>query len=89
MTHAEYIADVRRRAGQLAAAIVTGESEILEGCWPLGPLLGQAELDGDPDAEIIGLICSDLDGLPLGSARAQWAPDALAHLAPQLKSAAA
>ena len=89
MTHAEYIADARRRVGQLAAAIAAGETDILDGCWALGPLLGQAELGGDPDAETIGLVCSELDGLPLGSARANWAPDALIHLAPQLDSAAA
>ena len=89
MTHAEYIADVRRRAGQLAAAIATGETDILDGCWVLGPLLGQAELEADPDAETISLVCSELDGLPLGSARANWAPDALSRLAPQLESTAA
>ena len=89
MTHAEYIADVRRRAGQLAAAIAIGETGILDGCWALGPLLDQAELNGDPDAKAIGLVCSELDGLPLGSARAHWEPDALARLAPKLESAAA
>ena len=89
MTHAEYIADVRRRAGQLAIAIATGKTDILDGCWALGPLLGQAELNDDPDAETIGLVCSELDGLPLGSARALWAPEALSRLAPQLESTAA
>jgi hypothetical protein len=89
MTHAEYIADVRSRAGQLAAAIAMGETDILDGCWALGPLLGQAELEADPDAKVIGLVCSELDGLPLGPARANWAPDALRRLAPQLDSAAA
>lgn len=90
MTHAEYIADVRCRAGLLAAAIVKDETDILDGCWALGPLVGRAELEaGDPDAQVIELVCSELDGLPLGSARAQWAPEALARLAPQLESAAA
>jgi hypothetical protein len=89
MTHAEYIADVRRRAGEIAAAIVAGETDILDGCWALGPLLNQAELENDPDAEAIGVIYSDLDSLPLGSARDHWAPEALNRLAPQLESAAA
>ena len=89
MAHAKYIADVRRRAGEIAVGIVAGETDILDGCWALGPLLGQAELEGDPDAEAIGVICSELDGLPLGSARAQWAPEALNRLAPELESAAA
>jgi hypothetical protein len=89
MTHAEYIADMRRRAGEIAAAIVAGETSILDGCWELGPLLGQADLEGDPDAHTIGVICSELDGLPFGSARTQWAPEALNRLAPRLESAAA
>ena len=90
MTHADYIADIRRRAGLLAAAIAAGESDILDGCWALGPLLGQAELEaGDPDAGVIGLVCSELDGLPLGSVRDQWDSEALDRLAPQLESAAA
>ena len=89
MTHAEYIADVRRRAGLLAAAVVRGEIGILDGCWALGALVGQAELGaGDPDAQVIDLVCSELDGLPLGSFRAHWAPEALDRLAPQLESAA-
>jgi len=89
MTHSEYIADVRSRAGQLAVAIVSGETDILDGCLALGPFLAQAELEADPDAEIIGLVCSELDGLPLGPARANWDPAALSRLAPELDSAAA
>ena len=62
---------------------------VLDGCWALGPLLAQAELEpGDSDAQTIGLVCSELDGLPLGEARAHWAPEALDRLAPQLESAA-
>jgi hypothetical protein len=89
ITHAEYIADVRRRIGDIAAAIVAGETNILDGSWALGPLLSQAQLEGDPDAQALEVICSELDGLPLGPARAQWAPEALSLLAPKLESATA
>jgi hypothetical protein len=89
MTHAQYIADVRRRVGQLAAAIVAGDVDILEGCCALEPLLGQAELKGDPDVEAIAITCSELDGLPLESARHLWAPEALDRLKPQLETTTA
>jgi hypothetical protein len=88
MTHAEYIASLRHKAGQVAAAVAAGKMSLLDGCWALGPLLAQAELDpGDPDAQAISLVCSELDGLPLGESRAHWAPEALDGLAPQLQSA--
>jgi len=87
MTHTEYIESVRRRAGQIAAAASSGEKAILDACWELGPLLSQAELDpSDPDAQAIELVCSELDGLPLGELRGHWAPGALDGLAPQLES---
>lgn len=89
MTHAEYIASLRHEAGEIAAAVTAGRISVLDGCWSLGPLLAQAELDlGDSDAQTIGLVCSELDGLPLGEARTHWAPEALECLAPQLESAA-
>lgn len=87
MTHAEYIESLRREAGQIATAVSSGRMSLLDGCWALGPLLAQAELEpDDPDADAIGSVCSELDGLPLGEFRAHWAPEALARLAPQLES---
>ena len=89
MTHSEYIASIRHEAGKIAAAVTAGNMSVLNGCWALGPLLAQAELDPDDlDVQTIGLVCSELDGLPLGEARAHWAPEALERLAPQLESAA-
>ena len=89
LTHAEYIASLRRDAGQVAAAVISGQISLLDGCWRLGPLLAQAELDpDDPDAEVIGLVCSELEGLPVGELRAHWSPEALVRLEPQLESAA-
>ena len=89
MTHAEYIVSLRHEAGEIAAAVTAGRMCVLDGCWALGPLLAQAELDsGDSDAQTIALVCSELDGLPLGEARARWAPEALERLAPELESAA-
>jgi hypothetical protein len=85
MTHAEYITSLRREAGRVAALVISGHLSLLDGCWALGPLLAQAELDpDDTDAHAIGLICSELDGLPLGANRGHWAPEALERLAPEL-----
>jgi len=87
MSHAEYIEQLRHEAGNVAAAAVSGELDILDACWFLGPLLMQAELPaGDPDASAIGEVCSELDGLPVGSTRELWSHEARQRLAPQLES---
>lgn len=89
LTHTQYIAGLRHQAGQIANAIASGQIDVPDGCWELGPLLAQAELaHDDPDANIIALVCSELEGLPLAEARAHWAAEALDRLAPQLESAA-
>ncbi|TPG44811.1 hypothetical protein EAH75_19505 [Rhodanobacter glycinis] len=87
MSHAEYIEQLQHEAGRVAVATVAGNLDILEACWVLGPLLAQAELaPGDPDAHAIGQVCSELDGLPVGEARALWSSLALERLAPELES---
>jgi hypothetical protein len=88
MTHAEYITSLRQEAGRVAALVISGHMSLLDGCWALGPLLAQAELGpDDTDANAIGLVCSQLDGLPLEGFRDHWAPEALERLAPELESA--
>jgi hypothetical protein len=87
MTHAEYIAGLREEAGQIASIVLSGSMSLLDGCWLLGPLLAQAELKpGDPDAKAIGLVRSELDGLPVGPQRPLWSAASLKRLAPQLES---
>jgi len=87
MTHAEYIAGLREEAARLASLVLSGSMSLLDGCWLLGPLLAQAELGpGDPDAKAIGLVCSELDGLPVGPQRALWSAAALDRHAPELES---
>jgi hypothetical protein len=90
MTHAEYLASVRHNAGRVAASVISGTTNLLDGCLALAPLLAQAELDSDDsDAKAIEFVCSELDGLPLGDFRNRWAPEALDRLAPELESAIA
>ena len=87
MSHAEYIEQLRREAGSVAAAAIAGELDVLDACWFLGPLLAQAELPvGDPDTSAIGKVCLELDGLPVGNTRELWSLEARARLAPQLES---
>jgi hypothetical protein len=88
LSHVECIQSVRLEAGRIAQAAVAGDVDILEACSALGPLLAQSELGpNDADSEIIDLVCSELDGLPIGKVRALWAPEALERLAPQMDSA--
>jgi hypothetical protein len=87
MSRAEYIEQLQRDAGRVAVATIAGDLDVLEACWVLGPLLARAELaPGDPDANAIGQVCSELDGLPVGEARALWSSQALERLAPELAS---
>jgi hypothetical protein len=87
MSHAEYIQQLQHDAGRIAVATVAGNLDVLAACWSLGPLLSQAELaPGDPDANAIGQVCSELDGMPIGAARTLWSPQALERLAPELES---
>ena len=87
MSHAEYIEQLRQEAGNIAAAAIAGELGVLDACWFLGPLLAQAEVPaGDPDANAIGGVCSELDCLPVGTTRELWSLEAREKLAPQLES---
>lgn len=86
-SHAEYVEQLRRKAGNVAVAAIAGDLDVLDACWFLGSLLAQAELPtGDPDARAIGEVCSELDGLPVGNTRELWSLEARKRLAPQLAS---
>jgi len=87
MSHDQYIEQLRQEAGNVAVAATAGKLDVLDACWFLGPLLAQAELSaGDPDANAIGEVCSELDGLPVGNTRELWSLEARERLAPQLES---
>jgi hypothetical protein len=62
---------------RLAAAVVSGEIEIVEGCRLLVRLFGDAGLRNDPDALVIVGVESETDDIPVGSQRKYWNPTAL------------
>jgi len=87
MSHAEYMEQLQQDVGRVAAAALSGNLDNLEACWLLGPLLAQAELSPDDlDANAIGQVCSELDALPIGEARALWSSHTLGRLAPELEA---
>src|SRR6185437_16374320 len=63
---------------RVAAGIVSGEMEIVEGCRLLVSHLGDAGLRNDPDAITVVGFESETDNFPVGSQRAYWNPTALA-----------
>ncbi|XQA72689.1 hypothetical protein ACM9XA_14585 [Xanthomonas sacchari] len=90
LTHHDYVQACQRRAVEIATGIVTGSIPLLDGCHRLAALghrVGVA--DDDPDFRMFSLIESETDALPIGPIRKEWAPDALAELAPELLHAEA
>ncbi|WP_131721641.1 DUF2489 domain-containing protein [Xanthomonas sp. NCPPB 1128] len=70
---------------ELAAGIVAGSIPLLDGCRRLAALGHRVGVsDDDPDFRMFSLIESETDALPIGPIRKEWAPDALAELAPEL-----
>ena len=88
MTHEQYVLSVRRQAVEIAAGILSGNVPILEGCHSLAALRWEVQVDdSDPDFATFAMISSETDTFPVGAVRAQWAPDALAKLEPEIQSA--
>jgi hypothetical protein len=90
MSHEEYVSSCRERAVDLARAVLDGTFPLLEGCNGLASLQTAVEVpERDPDFETFNLISSECEALPIGAARAHWAPEALAKLEPEIQSAIA
>ena len=86
MTHEEYVAQQRARAGLIAQRVVAGEMSVLEGSHQVARL--DLELsDDDPDLEVIRAVESETDMLPIGESRAHWAEDALKSKEAELRKA--
>jgi hypothetical protein len=86
MSHAEYVDSVRREAAALSSAALAGKVDVLEASLEVGRLLALAELPAaDGRERLMSAICSELDSLPIGAVREQWAPDALQALEPELQ----
>jgi hypothetical protein len=67
----------RRKAQDLAQAVLDGRMTVLEGARALVSL---AHTDAVPDAEdrkLIIAVDSEIDDLPIGEVRKLWAPDSL------------
>lgn len=70
---------------EIATGIVAGSIPLLDGCHLLAALGDGVGVPGDdPDFRMFSLIESETDALPIGPIRKEWAPDALAELAPEL-----
>jgi hypothetical protein len=90
MTHAEYVAAVRKEAASTAAGIVEGTVNVVEGARTLTALRHDAEVDAaDEDFAVFAAIASDTDALPFGEVRKHWSAEALARLEPELRAAVA
>jgi hypothetical protein len=90
MTHEQYVLSVRRQAAEIAAGMLAGDVPVLEGCHSLAALRWELEVaDTDPDFVTFAMISSEIDALPIGEARAHWAPEALATVEPDIQSAIA
>jgi len=71
----------KRTAVATAKAVLSGELGLIEGCVVLsGVAHGLVpRWHDDPDFLVFGVVASDTDHLPTGSARKYWNPDALAR----------
>ncbi|MEZ5284332.1 MAG: hypothetical protein R2712_05890 [Vicinamibacterales bacterium] len=82
------IRDARAKAAKIAAAVLARQ---------LSPVLGAVDLNrlrfsvdvptDDPDFETFILIDSECDGLPIGSVRQYWSPEALTRKEPEVAHA--
>ena len=73
--------EVKAQIAAVAAAMSAGSITLLDGCrriLSLRPALSKASLT-DPDIQTFVAIESELDDVPMGSARNHWAPEALAQ----------
>ncbi len=89
-SHHDYVQACRKQAVDLAAGIVAGSIPLLDGCHRLAALGHRVGVPyDDPNFRMFSVIESETDALPIGPIRKEWAPDALAELAPELLHAEA
>ena len=71
----------KRAAVATAKAVLTGELGLIEGCVALSQVAHGLvpRWHDDPDFFVFGVVASDTDHLPTGSARKYWNSDALAR----------
>jgi hypothetical protein len=72
------IQDARAKAVKIAEAVLAGQLSPVLGAIDLNGLRSLVDVpDDDPDFEVFMLIDSECDGLPIGSVRRCWSPEAL------------
>jgi hypothetical protein len=71
----------KRAAVTTAKAVIAGEHSLIEGCVGLSQLAPGLvpQWHDDPDFLVFGVVASDTDHFPTGSARQYWNPVALAR----------
>jgi hypothetical protein len=79
--------DARRTIGEIAKAMLAGETSFLSGSRKINALRFPARLDHDQDVIPFVAIDSETDALPLGPVRAHWNADALRRLEPEIERA--
>ena len=75
------VMDLQKEIAAIARAMLAGEVDLLAGTRQIARLSrGLSEPDlSDPDVFTFVAVDSDLDDIPMGSARGMWDPNALAE----------
>ena len=83
MSHEEYVEKKRFRVYDLAAGMIDGSVDCLEGAIELSSLCFQVDVpEDDQDYIAFVAIASEIDHLPIGAARQHWSADSLARHEP-------
>jgi len=90
MSHEEYVQSVRYQAVEICLGILAGSANLLEGYHSLASLRREVEVDErDPDLLTFAAISAEVDALTVGEIRKHWAPEVLARVEPDIRSAIA
>lgn len=86
MSHEEYIEKQRARAVEVARKMLDGSIHYLEGAIELSSLRFEVGLpENDSDFLAFTGVASEIDHLPIGSARQHWAKEALIRHEPEIQ----
>ena len=86
MTHEEYIQKQRKLAAEIASGMLSGSINYLEGAIRLSSLRFEVGLpDDDKDFLAFTGVSSEIDHLPIGSARQYWSQEALDRHEPEIQ----
>lgn len=88
ISHEEYVLKKRKEAAEIANGMLDGSINYLEGAIKLASLRFEIEV-GEDDGDFLAFtgISSEIDHLPLGSAREFWSTKALESHEPEIQRA--